>query len=181
MARRGFLARIVPVRRPGHPDQGLPDPEAPTDPDYGVEDPVHPEHPDIEPPVGVWPPIPGRPDLPITLPPPVVRPPIAHPPVVWPPKVDNTLPSPPPGIWPPPGAPDNSLPPTPGNLPVFPGTPAKPGTVWPPLPVKPDQGLPSGEKNYLVICWIPGVGYRWVVVDLSLTVTQPIAPHPEPK
>jgi hypothetical protein len=181
MARRSFLARIIPIHhQPGHPDQGLPDPENPVDPGYGVDD-THPDQ-GLPPPVGVWPPVAGRPDLPIVLPPPVVKPPIAKPPVVWPPVIDNSLPSPPPGLWPPPGAPDNSLPPTPGQLPVFPGTPAEPGTVWPPLPVAPDNSLPGGgERNYLVICWIPGVGYRWVVVDLSLTVEQPIAPTPAPK
>jgi hypothetical protein len=165
MARRGFLARIVPVHLFGHPDQGLPEPEPPVDPGYGLEAPV-----------GIWPPDPAHPEHPIVLPPPVIWPPHPQPPpVVWPPVIDNTLPAPPPGIWPPPGAPDNSLPPTPGQLPVFPDSPGEPGTVWPPLPVRPEPG------NYLVICWIPGVGYRWVVVDLSLTVTPPIAPGAQPK
>jgi hypothetical protein len=177
MARRGFLARILPVH-PGHPDHDLPEHERPVDPDYGV-DAGHPEHPDVEPPAGVWPPVPGRPDLPIVLPPPVIWPrPPGPPPVVWPPKIDNSLPSPPPGLWPPPGSPDNSLPPTAGQLPIFPDTPGEPGTIWPPLP---SNDLPESGKNYLVICWIPGVGYRWVVVDPALIVTHPIAPTPQPK
>jgi hypothetical protein len=187
MARRSFLARIIPIqRRPGHPDQGLPDPEHPVDPGYGVGE----EHPDqgLPPEVGVWPPVPGRPDLPIVLPPPEIWPPTPQPPpIVWPPKIDNTLPPPPHGIWPPPGAPDNTLPPTAGNLPVFPGSPGEPGTIWPPLPVHPphpDQGLPGGDNSTcLVIVWVPGVGYRWVVVDLSIRVEHPISggPGAQPK
>jgi hypothetical protein len=176
MARRGFLARIIPMHRhPGHPDQGLPDPEAPVDPGYGVDD-THPDQ-GLPPEVGVWPPIPGRPDHPIVLPPPVItpKPPGGKPPVVWPPQIDNSLPEPPPGIWPPPGAPDNSLPPTPGQLPVFPDSPGEPGTIWPPLPVMPDEG------NLLVIVWVPGVGYRWAVVDPTLKPDQGLPPTAQPK
>jgi hypothetical protein len=169
MARHGFLAWIRPYMH-RHPDNELPDAEVPIDPGYGIEGPV-----------GIWPPDPAHPEQPIVLPPPEIWPPHPQPPpVVWPPRIDNTLPAPPAGIWPPPGAPDNSLPPTAGQLPIFPDSPGEPGTVWPPLPVRPDNSLP-GSANCLVICWIPGVGYRWVVVDLSLKVTHPIAPGPEPK
>ena len=170
MSMSGFLAWIRPMRSRPHVDHELPGADAPVDPGYGVEAPV-----------GIWPPDPAHPELPIVLPPPEIWPPHPQPPpVVWPPRIDNTLPGPPPGIWPPPEAPDNSLPPTPGHLPVFPGTPGEPGTIWPPLPVRPDNSLP-GPENFLVIVWVPGVGYRWVVVDPSLKPDQGLPPHPEPK
>jgi hypothetical protein len=57
-----------------------------------------------------------------------------------------------------PGAPDNSL-------------PLPPGAVWPPLP-------PALEGDFLVIVWIPGVGWRWTAIDTGLAPTQPIAQPP---
>jgi hypothetical protein len=48
---------------------------------------------------------------------------------------------------------------------VLPGTPehpitAPPGTIWPPLP--PSSGI-AGVS--LVLIWVVGVGYRWLVVQ----------------
>jgi hypothetical protein len=159
---RAVITLLDPIE--GHPDQGLPDIESPVDPDYGVgaERPSHPI---------------------------VIRPP-GGPVTIWPPSVDNSLPPLPPGFWggvAPPSV-DNTLPvpPVAGNLPVFPGTPehpiaAPPGTIWPPLPVhlpSPPSGSPD---NLLVIVWVPGVGYRYVVVDPSLHPDQGLPPHPQPK
>jgi hypothetical protein len=116
----------------------------------------------------------------------VIRPP-GGPVTIWPPGVDNTLPPLPPGIWGgAPTHPDQGLPPLPpsisNDLPVFPGTPehpiaAPPGTIWPPLPVQP----PVGSPNVLVIVWVPGVGYRYAVIDLSLSVGGGPALNPEPR
>lgn len=68
----------------------------------------------------------------------------------------------------PPAFPDQGLPPAvwPG-VPVHPGTPANPinlppGAVWPPLP--PAAGS-SGKA--VILAAIPGVGVRWVVIDLA--------------
>lgn len=86
---------------------------------------------------------------------------------IWPPLVKPPLP---PGV----GEPGHPLPdpepePEPGKpgLPIFlpdePGhpLPLPPGTVWP--PVNPGEGL---QGKILLLCWIPGVGSRWVVVEL---------------
>ena len=68
----------------------------------------------------------------------------------------------PPIVLPPsqPGAPDQGLPPIPGvplppiNLP--------PGEVWPPLP----PGTPEPHKVVAIVA-VPGVGYRYTVVELK--------------
>ena len=68
----------------------------------------------------------------------------------------------PPIVLPPgqPGAPDQGLPPIPG-IPLPPiGLP--PGEVWPPLP----PGTPEPHKVVGIIA-IPGVGYRYTVVELK--------------
>src|SRR4051812_37373278 len=58
-----------------------------------------------------------------------------------PPLVDNTLPTPPPGIWPPPV---EIWPP----IPLPPGYPMPPGSIWPPVNVnRPDQSLPGSVGN----------------------------------
>jgi hypothetical protein len=59
-----------------------------------------------------------------------------------------------------PGHPDNALPPVASTKP--PADPP-PGTVWPPLP----EGAPVGKCA--LIAWIPGVGRRYVVVDIAAT------------
>jgi hypothetical protein len=48
----------------------------------------------------------------------------------------------------------------------LPNTP--PGVVWPPLP----PHVPTGKAVALVA--ISGVGYRWTVIDTSLTVGYPM-------
>jgi hypothetical protein len=58
-----------------------------------------------------------------------------------------------------PGSPDQGLPEVPGVEPLPPDPP--PGTVWPPLP--PD--VPAGRALALVA--IEGVGYRYVVIEIS--------------
>ncbi len=99
---------------------------------------------------------------------------------VWP------IPLPPPGIWPPPTvanpivpvpptAPDQGLPPA-GGPPAAPGHPIAlpPGAIWPPT-----DGVPPGK--FVVLAGIPGVGWRYVVVDPSLVISPPIAPGAQPK
>jgi hypothetical protein len=108
---------------------------------------------------------------------------------------DNGLPRPPPGVFPP-LTPSHPIQPAPG---------VPPGTIWPPVggPIHPDQGLPGGgsppapdqglpgggtrpvrpdqglpSKTFWIVAGIPGVGWRYVCVDPSLTVSHPIAPTP---
>ena len=93
--------------------------------------------------------------------------------------IDNTLPAPPPGIWPPPSFNHPWLP-----IPPDASTKPPPGTVWPPL----GEDLPDGE--FWVVVGIPGVGWRYVVVDLTLRPDnslppghvsgQPVPPRPSP-
>ena len=165
-----YVARITPLHAGGHPDQGLPDYERPVDPNYGVGGdhvwpPVSlpPLPPGVwpSPPVGMWPP--SRPGVP------------SHPIVIYPPRPDQGLP--PTG-----GKPDQGLPPTgsppkpdqglPGSQPgVDNSLPVPPATVWPPLP--PGTGV-SGKA--LILIWVVGVGYRWLVVsgpDIWPPVAQP--------
>jgi hypothetical protein len=96
-----------------------------------------------------------------------------------PPMIDNSLPLPPPGVWPPltpgnpirPVRPDNSLPGSqphpdhglPGGSGGHPDNtlPLQPGVIWPPVP--------GARDKYLVLVVIPGVGWRYVVIDASLT------------
>jgi hypothetical protein len=104
------------------------------------------------------------------------------------PPIGVTLPEPPPGIWPPPSftrpivpiGPDNTL-------------PVPPGTIWPSpgRPPHPDHSLPGGgggqvdnslpSQTFWVVAGIPGVGWRYIAVDPSLTVGTPLPPAPEPK
>ena len=118
------------------------------------------------------------------------------PPNIWPPlTVSAPIQPTPPGIlpgtiWPPvgsvsppiagtPGHPDTGLRPSPG----------RPSTGLPPDPARPDAGLPSGgapdtglpAKTYWVVAGIPGVGWRYVAVDPSLTVSPPMAPTATPR
>ena len=46
-----------------------------------------------------------------------------------------------------------------------------PGSVWPPLP-------PGVTGEVLCFVWIVGVGYRWTVIDTSLSAEHPMAPPP---
>jgi hypothetical protein len=153
---RGFYARIVPVHEGGHPDQGLPEP--PTYPDIGGPgDQPYPDQGLPVPPPGVWPPV--TPSHPIQPAPPGV---------------------PPGAIWPPVGYPSHGLPGSPGHPSTgLPPAPGRPATGLPPDPAHPDQGLPA--KTFWVVAGIPGVGWRYIAVDPSLSVTPPVAPTPTPK
>jgi hypothetical protein len=104
------------------------------------------------------------------------------------PPIGVTLPEPPPGIWPPPSwsrpivpvGPDNTL-------------PVAPGTIWPTpgRPARPDNSLPGGSggqidnslpsQTFWVVCGIPGVGWRYIAVDPSLSAGMPLPPAPAPK
>lgn len=89
-----------------------------------------------------------KPQPPNQIWPPSVWPPIppdVQPPQMWPPQINNDLP--------------------PSSPIVIPQPPEKPiqgppGTVWPPLP--PGTGI-AGKA--LVLIYVVGVGYRWLVVD----------------
>jgi hypothetical protein len=60
-------------------------------------------------------------------------------------------------IWPfPPGS---GLPPAPGQ--PLPPVDPPPGTIWPPLP--PDIDV---HGKLLLLAWIPGVGNRWIIVNV---------------
>jgi hypothetical protein len=173
-----FVSGFLHVREAGHPDQGLPPGEGPVDPGYGVGE----GHPDQG-----LPPLSGlRPDNGLPKPPPGVFPPLtpSHP-------IQPAPPGTPPGtIWPPIGGnhPDQGLPPgRPGRPPRpdqgLPGSPPAPDQGLPPTsPGAPDQGLPRPQV-FWVVAGIPGVGWRYVCVDPSLTVdnTLPAPPQPQPK
>lgn len=107
-----------------------------------------------------------------------------------PPMIDNALPLPPPGVWPPltpgnpirPVRPDNSLPSggAGGGHPDhgLPGSggqpdntlPLQPGVIWPPIP--------GARDKYLVLVVIPGVGWRYTVIDASLSADNTLPSHP---
>lgn len=99
------------------------------------------------------------------------------------PPIGSTLPEPPPGIWPPPNwyRPIQPLPPD---------STVPPGTIWPPpgRPDRPDNSLPSGGRpdntlpsgKFWIVAGIPGVGWRYVCVDPSLTPGMPLPPTPTP-
>jgi hypothetical protein len=145
----------LPPGSPGYPDQGLPGDEYPDQglpgggyyPDQGlppsVSHPIMPLPPGS--PVAPTHPIygPGGPSFPIYIP---IGPDHGLPPVS-------------------PGAPDQGLP---GGGSGSPGTPShpiagQPPTIWPPLP--PGAPYPSGTLWLLAI--LPGVGWRYVRVDLG--------------
>jgi hypothetical protein len=99
----------------------------------------------------------------------------------------STLPAPPPGTWPPPSMgnpivpirPDNTLPVQPGTIWPPPGRPDRPSNELPGTPGAPDNTLPSSK--FWVVAGIPGVGWRYVCVDPSLSVGTPLPPAPAPK
>jgi hypothetical protein len=124
--------------------------------------------------------------------------------------VDNELPGMSPPVDPGYGLPDWStghpshpIPPVPpggaATLPIYPGGPSlpiyvpvppvvdntlpPPPTIYPPLPTGPDNSLPpvypDGEIYILVI--IPGIGWRYMLVDMENEVTNPMPGHPTPK
>jgi hypothetical protein len=69
------------------------------------------------------------------------------------------LPDPPPGIFPPPSV-ANPIVPVPPT--VNPQPP--PGEIWPPI-----DGAPSGK--FWMVVYIPGLGFKYVLVDPSLKPT----------
>ena len=64
----------------------------------------------------------------------------------------HDLPSPPPGVWPPPSL---GRPVVPAPAPPI---SAPPGSIWPPAPGAPNQ-------NFYVVVGIPGVGWRYAVLN----------------
>jgi hypothetical protein len=68
--------------------------------------------------------------------------------------------------------------------------PIIPGTIWP-NPARPDNSLPGGQggqidnslpsQTFWVVCGIPGVGWRYIAIDPSLSIGGGPAPTPEPK
>lgn len=157
-----FLALITPVSAgsPAHPI--APGGPGVVDPGYGVAGPVDPGYGVQGPGPGIWP-SPGRPAHPIA------RPPIFHPG-----HPDHGLPTPPvageptPPIYHP-GHPDHGLPsePHPDH-----GLPVPPPVVDNTLPTPPKQG------DFLILIYIPGTGFRWIVVDKDLAPEHPIVLPP---
>jgi hypothetical protein len=107
----------------------------------------------------------------------------------------------PPGtIWPPIGRPDrpgNALPPSPGRPDAgLPPSPGRPDAGLPPSPGRPDAGLPPQpghpgggpvppdastkppSTTFWIVAGIPGVGWRYVAVDPSLSVGYPLPGGP---
>ena len=161
---------VVETASPGSPDNTLPG-------GGQIDNSLPPGFPPIgstlpEQPPGVWPPITGW--APIQPAPPGVPPGSIWPPIGRP--VDPGYGRPGVGA----GHPDAGLPPAPARpaqpLPPSPGHPSG-GPL--PSPGHPDAGLPS--KTFYVVCGIPGVGWRYVAVDPSLSVGYPLPPAPEPK
>jgi hypothetical protein len=173
---KGYWAYITPVEGGGRPGGG-----GPVDPGWGVDEGVDPgygvpgfgNHPDHGLPPG-WGGFPGHPDqgLPGQRPPHVGnRPPgSGRPPHVGGGPARPGRPTDP-GygvdeggeaghlpVWP--IGPDQGLPPVPGQ--PLPPVDPPPGTVWPPLP---PGAAPTGKA--LVLAAIQGVGYRYIVVEIT--------------
>jgi hypothetical protein len=158
----GYLRKVRRHRpgRPVDPGWGVEEGEGPVDPDYGIDEGELPEVEPPDPPVGIWPPltpehpwrpIPGFPDRPSTGPVPI-------PPVPPAGGIGGTPPA-----RPEPGPGDGH----PGHLPSFP-----PGAIWPPLP----PGVHGKYLALVLVAGMPGVKYRYVVIDADASF-----PKPEPK
>jgi hypothetical protein len=168
---KSFLAKVTLLREmgAGYPDQGLP-PGSPGAPDQGLPEPIYPDQglpPSVSHPIMPLPPgspvapthpisgEPGAPSYPIYIP-------------IGP---DQGLPDS--GAHPDQGLPGSGAHPDQG----LPGG-GKPPAIWPPLP--PGAPYPSGTLWLLAI--LPGVGWRYVRVDLGTRPDQglPVAPaHPD--
>lgn len=171
-----FVSGFLRVRRRGHPDIGLPDPEHPVDPDYGIEEhppgvgggPILPDVDPPDPPPGIWPPLtPDNPWRPVD-PGWGLRPGLPeHPGQPLPP----TRPPAQPGQPLPPGVGGGPIVPPEGE--VKPPIALPPGVIWPPLP----PGV-HGKYLALVVVFVirGGPKYRYVVVDADLRPEHPIAP-----
>jgi hypothetical protein len=164
-----FVYGFLRTRGGGHVDAGLPGHEGEVDPGFGIDQggsidnslppgfpPIHGNLP--APPIGVWPPL--TPSAPIQPAPPG---------------------TPPGAIWPSPGRPDRPSQGLPGGGHIS-GQPVPPpsGSTLPETGGGSiDNTLPS--KVYWVIAGIPGVGWRYVCVDPSLSAGSPLPPAPAPK
>jgi hypothetical protein len=140
----------------GLPDNSLPGDQPGIDNSLpGIEGPVDPGY-GIPVPPPVWPPpVPAHPIVP--------APPGTPPGTIWPPVIDNSLPKPP-------AYPDNALP---GDQPH----PEHPITGLP----GPHPEHPIASGTYWMLVYTPGYGWKYVVVDPSLTVdASPPAPQPVP-
>ena len=150
------------------------DPEGPVDPGFGGG--IGANHPGNALP-------PGVPPIGDTLP---EQPPGTWPPLTWLQPIQPLPPTdttPPGTMWPPvrPDRPGHDLPGRPahpGGGPM-PGNPARPGQALPTPPAGPGNALPS--TKFWIVAGIPGVGWRYVCVDPSLTVGYPMPPEPVPE
>jgi hypothetical protein len=70
------------------------------------------------------------------------------------------------------GYPDNTIWPPPGR-------PNRPDNSLPGQGGRPDNSLPS--QKFWIVCGIPGMGWRYVCVDPSLSVGNALPPHAEPR
>jgi hypothetical protein len=152
-----FVSGFLRVRRRGgRPDNSLPGEEAPIDPDYGVDEGDLPEVEPPEPPIGIWPPLtPEHPWRPID-------PGFGH----GRPEHPSTGPVPTPPT-PPAGGIGGRPPDTRPEPPELP-----PGTIWPPLP----PGVHGKYLALVLVAGMPGVKYRYVVIDADLRPSHPITP-----
>ena len=73
------------------------------------------------------------------------------------PPIGATLPEAPPGIWPPPSWNHPWVP-----IPPDETEPPEPGTIWPPVAEHPPH-----DGKFWVVAGIPGVGWRYVCVDIT--------------
>lgn len=147
--------------------------DRPTDPDYGIDAGGRPTNPIVlpPPPPGIWPPpTAGNPIVPIR-PPTVGGGPVLPPGMIWPPvwwHGDHAgHPLPPGGVA---GHPPPLAPVRPGQ--GLPKPPAGSGGT-------PGHDLPVRSETFVVLCGIPGIGWRYVVVNPSLTVGYPEVPEPK--
>lgn len=166
-------------------------PGRPVDPDYGIEEG---EHPEIDPPeegggdeeIGGGPILPERPSIP--RPPVGIWPPLT-PDAPWrpidpgfgvgrPPSVGGGPITPPPtppagGIG---GRPPERPQPGPGDggAEVAPPIALPPGMIWPPLP----EGVHGKYLALVLIAGMPGVKYRYVVIDAGLRPKPPMVRPP---
>jgi hypothetical protein len=110
----------------------------------------------------------GTPEHPIVEPGPGPEHPIFMPPEIWPspgvPTHPIVLPEPPPGVFPPP-VPSHPI------VILPPGSPLPPGHIWPELPSHPIVLPPAPPQKFAILVFIPGYGYKYVVVDPSLKPT----------
>lgn len=87
------------------------------------------------------------------------------------PELPEELPDPPPGIWPPPSISHPIVPiPPPATGTPTPPIALPPGMIWP-SPGKPEHPIAMPPAKFAVLVYIPGHGFKYVVVDPSLKPT----------